>query len=170
VYKVPSLNCGHCLVNPNRFGVDIAHFVVVGRTRLSVFWCGACFGAGVRLVGIGENGGSLAITPQSAVSKTFGMFLDRLRLNARSEPVWSARSAAWLAGSAAVPALGLSKVENSRFEAQLPFSQSKSVFSMLACLPSRQRRRQRGKIVATVHAKRTSGHFLRVSTGFYGLP
>jgi hypothetical protein len=44
----------------------------------------------------------------------------------------------WLA-SAAVPALGLSKPENSRFEAQLPFSQSKSsVVSMLACLLSQQ--------------------------------
>jgi hypothetical protein len=28
----------------------------------------------------------------------------------------------------------------------------------------------KGKIVATVHAERTSDHFLGVSTGFYGLP
>jgi hypothetical protein len=28
-------------------------------------------------------------------------------------------------------------------------------------------KRVRGKIVATVHTERTSGHFLRVSTGFY---
>jgi len=46
------------------------------------------------------------------------------------------RRLGWLAGSAAVPALGLSKVRNSRFEAQLPFSQSKSVFSMLVYLPN----------------------------------
>ena len=45
----------------------------------------------------------------------------------RSEAVWSARSAAWLAGSA-VPARGLSKVENSRFEAPSPFSQSYRCF------------------------------------------
>jgi hypothetical protein len=51
VYKVPSLNYGHCLVNTNRFGIDIAYFVVVSGTRLNVFWCGACFGAGVGLPG-----------------------------------------------------------------------------------------------------------------------
>jgi len=53
-------------------------------------------------------------------------------------PGWSTQSAVWLAASAAVPALGLSEAENSKFEAQLPFSQSKSVFSILACHPSRQ--------------------------------
>jgi hypothetical protein len=45
IYKLPSLNCGHYLVNPNRFSVDIAHFVVVNETRLACFgaevlWCG----------------------------------------------------------------------------------------------------------------------------------
>jgi hypothetical protein len=69
--------------------------------------------------------------------------------NACSPPGWSTRLAAWLAGLAAVPALGLSEVENSRFEAQLPSSQSNSMFSILACLPSRQLWRQKGKIVAT---------------------
>jgi hypothetical protein len=43
------LNYGHCLVNTNRFSIDIAYFMVGGRTRFSVLWCGACFGAGVRL-------------------------------------------------------------------------------------------------------------------------
>jgi hypothetical protein len=51
MYELPSLNCGHCLVDTKCFGVDIAHFVVVGETRSSVFWCGACFGAGLRLIG-----------------------------------------------------------------------------------------------------------------------
>jgi hypothetical protein len=37
MYKLPSLNCGHCLVNIKCFNVNIAHFVVVGKTRLSVF-------------------------------------------------------------------------------------------------------------------------------------
>jgi hypothetical protein len=55
VYKVPSLNCGHYLVNTNRFGVYIAHFVVVDGTRFSVLWCGACFGAGVRLIANGAT-------------------------------------------------------------------------------------------------------------------
>jgi hypothetical protein len=56
--KLPSLNYGHCLVNLNRFGVDIAHFVVVDVRVLSVFWYGACFGAGVRLgAGLSENSG-----------------------------------------------------------------------------------------------------------------
>jgi hypothetical protein len=39
--ELPSLNCGHCLVNPNRFGVDITHFAVVDVRVLSVFWCGS---------------------------------------------------------------------------------------------------------------------------------
>jgi hypothetical protein len=49
MYELPSLNCGHCLVDTKCFGINIAHFIVVGKTRSSVFWCGACFGAGIRL-------------------------------------------------------------------------------------------------------------------------
>jgi hypothetical protein len=48
MYKLPSLNCGHCLVNPNRFGVDIAHFIVVNKTRLACF---SAEGALVREIG-----------------------------------------------------------------------------------------------------------------------
>jgi len=69
---------------------------------------------------------------------------------------------------------GSGAVRNRKLEIWSPIVvQSKSVFSILACLPSWQTWRQNGKIVATVHAERTSGHFLGVSTastGFYGLP
>ena len=44
MYELPSLNCGHCLVDTKCFGVDIAHFVVVVK-RVQ-----ACFGAGLRLL------------------------------------------------------------------------------------------------------------------------
>ena len=48
IYELPSLNCGHCLVNPNRFSVDIAHFAVVSETRLACF---SAEGALVREIG-----------------------------------------------------------------------------------------------------------------------
>ena len=44
MYELPSLNCGHCLVDTKCFGVDIAHFVVVVK-RVQ-----ACFGAERALV------------------------------------------------------------------------------------------------------------------------
>jgi hypothetical protein len=53
VYKVPSLNCSHCLVNTNRFGVYIAHFVVVNGTRFSVLWGGSSVSVVVNLL-VGE--------------------------------------------------------------------------------------------------------------------
>jgi len=43
------LNYGHCLIDIKYFGINIAYFIMVGKTRSSVFWCGACFGAGIRL-------------------------------------------------------------------------------------------------------------------------
>jgi len=47
--KLPSSNYGHCLVDTTWFDEFIAHLGGgVGRV-LSVFWCGACFGAGLRL-------------------------------------------------------------------------------------------------------------------------
>jgi len=39
--ELPSLNCSNCLVNSFRFGVFIAHFVAVVKTRISRFWCGS---------------------------------------------------------------------------------------------------------------------------------
>jgi hypothetical protein len=44
IYELPSLNCGHCLVDTKCFGVNIAHFVVVVK-RVK-----ACFGAERALV------------------------------------------------------------------------------------------------------------------------
>jgi hypothetical protein len=44
MYELPSLNCGHCLIDTKCFGIDIAHFVVVVK-RVQ-----ACFGAERALV------------------------------------------------------------------------------------------------------------------------
>jgi 3-methyladenine DNA glycosylase Tag len=75
---------------------------------------------------------------------------------------------AWLAGLAAVPALGLLESKNSRFEAQL-FQLVKVGGFHIGMLSKSTIVRQKGKIVATIQAKRTVGHFVRVSTGFYWL-
>ena len=49
IYKLSSFNCSNYFVNSFRFGIFIAHFVLVVKTRFALFWCETGFNAGARL-------------------------------------------------------------------------------------------------------------------------